>query len=79
MNLDYSKDFPYKDRIYLNNASASRMPRSSISAMSDFLVKYNELGPDSEASDNYVKERLASLRKEISELIKCRLEEVILT
>src|ERR1700687_106670 len=79
MNLDYSQDFPYKDIIYLNNASASRMPRSSISAMSDFLVKYNELGPDSEASDNYVKERLASLRKEVSELIKCRPEEVILT
>ena len=79
MNLDCSKDFPYKDRIYLNNASASRMPRSSISAMSDFLVKYNELGPDSEASDHYVRERLASLRKEISELIKCRPEEVILT
>ena len=79
MNLDYSRDFSYKDRIYLNNASASRMPRSSISAMSDFLVKYNELGPDSEASDNYVRERLASLRKEISELIKCRPEEVILT
>ncbi|HXU95482.1 MAG TPA: aminotransferase class V-fold PLP-dependent enzyme [Candidatus Nitrosotalea sp.] len=79
MNLDYSQDFPYKDRIYLNNASASRMPRSSISAMSEFLVKYNELGPDSEASDNYVRERLANLRKEISELIKCRPEEVILT
>jgi len=55
------------------------MPRSSISAMSDFLVKYNELGPDSEASDNYVRERLTNLRKEISELIKCRPEEVILT
>ena len=55
------------------------MPRSSIEAMSDFLVKYNELGPDSEASDIYVRERLASLRKEISELIKCRPEEVILT
>ena len=79
MNLDYSQDFPYKERIYLNNASTSRMPRSSISAMSDFLVKYNELGPDSEASDNYVRERLTNLRKEISELIKCRPEEVILT
>ena len=79
MNLDYSQDFPYKEKIYLNNASTSRMPRSSISAMSDFLVKYNELGPDSEASDNYVRERLTNLRKEISELIKCRPEEVILT
>lgn len=79
MNLDYSQDFPYKEKIYLNNASTSRMPRSSISAMSDFLVKYNELGPDSEASDNYVRERLTNLRKEISELIKCRPEEVIFT
>ncbi|WP_101477808.1 aminotransferase class V-fold PLP-dependent enzyme [Candidatus Nitrosotalea bavarica] len=79
MNLDYSQDFPYKEKIYLNNASTSRMPRSSISAMSDFLVKYNELGPDSAASDNYVRERLTNLRKEISELIKCRPEEVILT
>ena len=79
MNLDYSQDFPYKERIYLNNASTSRMPRSSILAMSDFLVRYNELGPDSEASDIYVKERLTNLRKEISELIKCRPEEVILT
>ena len=79
MNSDYSQDFQYKEKIYLNNASASRMPRSSISAMSDFLVKYNELGPDSEASDNYVRERLANVRKEISELIKCRPEEVILT
>ncbi len=55
------------------------MPRSSITAMSDFLTKYSELGPDSEASDSYVRERLASLRKEISELIKCRPEEVVLT
>src|SRR5574337_180486 len=79
MNLDYSQDFPYKERIYLNNASTSRMPRSSIVAMNDFLVKYNELGPDSEASDNYVRERLGNLRKEISGLIKCKPEEVVLT
>ena len=55
------------------------MPRSSIVAMNEFLIKYNELGPDSEASDNYVKERLGNLRKEISGLIKCRPEEVVLT
>ena len=79
MNSDYSQDFTYKEKIYLNNASASRMPRPSITAMSDFLIKYNELGPDSEASDIYVKERLSNLRKEVSELIRCRPEEVILT
>ncbi len=78
MKLDFSDEFGY-DRIYLNNASTSRMPRSSIKAIGDFLSKYNEHGPDSELSDSYVKERLNSLRKAISLLIKCRPEEVILT
>lgn len=79
MNLDYSQDFPYKERIYLNNASTSRMPISSIVAMNEFLIKYNELGPDSESSDIYVREKMNNLRKKISELIKCRPEEVIFT
>jgi cysteine desulfurase / selenocysteine lyase len=81
MNLDYdfSSEFPYKDRIYLNNASTSRMPKISIHAMNEFLVKYNEYGPDSESSDSYVRERLANLRKGISRLINCKPEEVILT
>lgn len=55
------------------------MPKSSIQAMTDFLIKYNELGPDSEESDNYVRERLGAVRKGISKLIKCRPEEVVLT
>ena len=79
MNSDYSQDFPYKERIYLNNASTSRMPKSSIDAMTSFLVKYNEFGPDSELADNYVKERLVNVRKGISEIINCKPEEVILT
>ena len=79
MNLDFSQEFPYKDRIYMNNASTSRMPKTSMCAMSDFLSKYNEYGPDSELSDGYVKERLNNLRKAISQIIKCRHEEVILT
>ena len=81
MNLDddFSQDFPYKDRIYLNNASTSRMPKKSIQAMNDFLVRYNELGPDSESADSYVRERLANLRELIAKLIKCKPEEVILT
>jgi len=81
MNLssDVTQEFPYANRIYLNNASTSRMPRTSIQAMNDFLVQYNEYGPDSESSDSYVKERLNNLRKLISQLIKCRQEEVVLT
>lgn len=79
MNSDFAAEFPYKDRIYLNNASTSRMPKSSIQAMNDFLSKYNEYGPDSELSDTYVRERLGNLRKTISQLIRCRPEEVVLT
>ncbi len=79
MNFDYSRDFPYKDRIYLNNASSSRMPIQSIEAMHNFLLKYNELGPDSDPSDNFVRERLGNVRNGISKLIKCSPEEVILT
>ncbi len=79
MNLDFSQEFSHKGRIYLNNASTSRMPKSSMQAMSDFLSKYNEFGPDSELSDSYVKERLNNLRKAISQLIKCRHEEIVLT
>lgn len=81
MNLDndFSLDFRYKDRIYLNNASTSRMPKISIEAMNEFLLKYNEYGPDSESSDSFVRERLGNLRKGISQIIKCKPEEVILT
>lgn len=81
MNLDYdvSQDFPFKNRIYLNNASTSVMPISSIKAMTDFLVTYNELGPDSSSADNFVREKLFLARKAISRLIKCNPEEVILT
>src|SRR5205807_9655395 len=81
MNLDYdvSQDFPFKDVIYLNNASTSLMPISSIKSMTDFLVSYDEMGPDSKTADVYVTERLFLARKAISHLIKCKPEEVILT
>lgn len=81
MNLDYdvSQDFPFKDTIYLNNASTSLMPISSIKAMTDFLVSYNEMGPDSKKADSYVTEKFFLARKAISYLIKCKPDEVIFT
>jgi cysteine desulfurase/selenocysteine lyase len=81
MNLDYNvaEDFPYKSRIYLNNASTSLMPISSIKAMTDFLVTYNEAGPDSSVADELVREKLSLLRKAIVHLIKCKPEEIVLT
>ena len=76
---DIVHEFPDKDKIYLNNASVSLMPYSSIKAMSDFLVKYNSLGPDSLESEVFVKEKLIQTRKAISKLIRCQPDEVILT
>ena len=82
MNLDstdFSKEFPQDGIIYLNNASVSRMPYSSIKAMNDFLIEYSSIGPDSIASEQFLKERLMSIRKKIANLINCKPEEIIFT
>ena len=76
---DVSKDFPNKGKIYLNNASVSLMPFSSIAAMTDFQLNYNSMGPDSVESEGFVKEKLIGVRKSVASLIKCQPEEVILT
>ncbi len=76
---DVSKDFPSKEKIYLNNASVSLMPFSSIEAMSDFQLSYNSMGPDSIEAGVFIKEKLIAVRKSVANLIKCQPEEVILT
>ena len=76
---DVSNDFPSKGKIYLNNASVSLMPTSSIETMSEFQIDYSSIGPDSIESDSFVKEKLIAVRKSVANLIKCQPEEVILT
>ena len=41
---------------YLNNASVSPMPVASIRAVSEFLTKYSQIGPDSAESEPFVEE-----------------------
>ncbi|HXV65692.1 MAG TPA: aminotransferase class V-fold PLP-dependent enzyme [Nitrosopumilaceae archaeon] len=82
MNLDstdFMQDFPKNKKIYLNNASTSLMPFSSIDAMKSFLVNYSTMGPDSIESEGFLKEKLIQIRKTISNLIHCRPEEIIFT
>ena len=81
MNLDedISADFPTDGKIYLNNASVSLNPLASIRAMTDFLISYSSMGPDSIDSDPFVVGKLRNTRKVISEIIKCQPEEIILT
>ena len=82
MNLvskDISSDFPDSDKIYLNNASVSLMPKQSIEAMKEFLISYNSIGPDSKESEPFVTEKLRDVRKIISKIISCQPDEVVLT
>ena len=79
MNLEsISQDF-IKDKIYLNNASVSLMPISSINAMKEFLMEYSKIGPDSPESEQFIKELWIKTRKSISKLIRCQPDEVVLT
>lgn len=82
MNLDstdFMQDFPQDGKIYLNNASVSLMPFSSIEAMKNFLVNYSINGPDSIDSDVFLREKLIRIRRTISNLIHCRPEEIVFT
>lgn len=75
---DISEDF-LTDKIYLNNASVSVMPKQSIEEMKEFLITYNSVGPDSIESEPLVTEKLRSARKIISKIINCQPDEIILT
>ena len=76
---DVSSDFPESDKIYLNNASVSLMPTQSITAMKDFLLSYNSMGPDSKDSEPFVTEKLRNVRNIISKFISCQPDEIVLT
>lgn len=71
-------DFPRK-KIYMNNASVSLMPHSCIEKMRNFLISYNELGPDSMHSEQFITEQLIKTRKTISKLLNCSINKIILT
>lgn len=82
MNLDeelIERSFPTSNRIYLNNASSSLIPLSTIKSMTDFTIQYNELGPDSQDLASLVAIKSNELRATVSKLVGCRHEEVILT
>ncbi len=77
--MDFYQNFSYIDKIYLNNASVSIMPLTSIKAMKNFLFSYNEMGPDSLSSESFIVENLIQTRKIISKLIKCTPDKIVLT
>ena len=79
MNFDSISEEFQTDKIYLNSASVSLMPKTSIEAMRQFLISYSEMGPDSPESDIFIKELWENTRKNISKLVKCQPDEIIIT
>ena len=82
MNLDDDyilESFVKSDRVYLNNASSSLIPISTLKSMTDFTIQYNTLGPDSLDFAGLLAQKSVELRQTISKLVKCKPEEVILT
>jgi len=79
MNFDSISEEFQTDKIYLNNASVSIMPKVSIEAMRQFLVSYSEMGPDSPESEIFIKELWEKTRKAVSGLVKCEPDEIIIT
>ena len=79
MNFDSISEEFQTDNIYLNNASVSVMPKTSIQAMNNFLISYSEMGPDSPESEVFIKELWEKTRTSIAKVVKCHPDEIIIT
>jgi len=76
----FRKDFPISEKIiYMNNGAIAPTPTVTINAVNDFMTKCANEGPDSAATSEYVTSILARLRLQVSRLINCDPEEVVLT
>ena len=79
MNFDSISEEFQSDKIYLNNASVSVMPKISIEAMKQFLISYSEMGPDSPESEIFIKELWEKTRNAVSKIVKCQPQEIVIT
>ena len=79
MNFDSISEEFQTEKIYLNNASVSVMPKISIEAMKQFLVSYSEMGPDSPESEIFIKELWDKTRNAVSKIVKCQPQEIVIT
>lgn len=68
-----------KKRIYLNNGSISPLPISSIKSMTDFNIRYSEVGPDSKEFTDYLDKLKLETRKRVADLINGHEDEIIFT
>lgn len=77
---DVRRDFPLSKKIvYMNNGAVAPTPMSVIKAVTDYMVKCADEGPDSQSVSEYTTSLLNELRTRISHLINCARDEVVLT
>ena len=67
-----------KKTIYMNNGAVAPTPLSTIKAVTDFMLKCAEAGPDAPQISEYVVSLLDELRTRVAHLINCEREEVVL-
>ena len=79
MVFDVTDEFPDVGISYLNNASVSRLPLSSIRAMNNFLAEYNRVGPDSKTAANMIEDLALKVRRTMSSIIHAYPDEIIFT
>jgi cysteine desulfurase/selenocysteine lyase len=68
-----------KKTIYMNNGAIAPTPLSTIKAVTDFMLKCAEGGPDATQTADYVTSLLNELRTRVAHLINCERDEVVLT
>lgn len=67
-----------KKTIYMNNGAIAPTPLSTIKAVTDFMLKCAEAGPDAPQTSEYVTSLLDELRTRVAHLINCDRDEVVL-
>ena len=67
-----------KKTIYMNNGAVAPTPLSTIKAVTDFMLKCAEAGPDAPQTSDYVVSLLDELRTRVAHLINCERDEVVL-
>ena len=67
-----------KKTIYMNNGAVAPTPLSTIKAVTDFMLKCAEAGPDAPPTADYVVSLLDELRTRVAHLMNCERDEVVL-
>lgn len=80
LDLDIHHDFPLTKKIvYMNNGAIAPTPVMVIKAVTNYLLKCTEEGPDSQSVSEYTTSLLNEVRTRVAHLINCDRDEVVLT